>query len=270
MMGRMTAFDEAIALTRAGDRLELRAPDSWRVGGAVNGGYVAAVMTRALTMAGSEPGRHPCSLTLHYLRPGRPGPAEIHVRVEREGRSLSTVSGRMEQEGAPVVVALAALGGSRPGVDFHHLPMPEAPPPEDVPSVDFGRGQPWFTRNWDYRPCIGPAPYTDGAEALGGGWIRLVEARRLDAPLVAAMTDAWLPSVMPLLPNRDGVPVTVDLTVHFRATLPLPASDQHDFALVVFRSRVGSEGYWEEDGVVWGRDGTVLAQARQLKLFPAL
>jgi acyl-CoA thioesterase len=265
----MTAFDEAIALTRAGDRMELCAPESWLVGGALNGGYVAAVMTHALAQAGSASAREPRSLSLHYLRAGRPGPGEISLLVEREGRTLDTVSGRMAQNGAPVVLALAALGASRPGVEFHHLRMPDAPPPGQVPSVDFGRGQPWFTRNWDYRPCVGPEPYTGGAEALGGGWIRLVEPHPLDAPLVAAMTDAWLPSVMPLLPDRDVVPVTVDLTVHFRATLPRQGSGGHDFAFVVFRSRVGAEGYWEEDGVVWAADGTVLAQVRQLKLFPS-
>lgn len=255
----MTAFDEAIALMGG---TELCAPESWRVGDVLNGGYLAAVMTHALTQAGGA--RHPRAITLHYLRPVRPGPAEIHAQTEREGRSLATVSGRMTQNGAPVLVALATLGAGRPGVDFDHLPMPDAPPPGELERVDLGRGQPWFTRNWDCRPCIGVAPYAEGDQALAGGWIRLVEPRPLDAPLVAAMTDAWLPSVMPLLPNRDGVPVTVDLTVHFRATLPRPEGH----VLAVFRSRLGSEGYWEEDAVIWAADGTVLAQARQLKLFP--
>ena len=32
-------------------------------------------------------------------------------------------------------------------------------------------------------------------------------------------------------------------------------------------ARVGAEGYWESDGVIWSRDGRVLAQARQLAVF---
>ena len=65
----------------------------------------------------------------------------------------------------------------------------------------------------------------------------------------------------------DGVTVTVDMTVHFRATPPR-SPDRDGLALAVFRSRLGSEGYWEEDAVIWSPEGTVLAQARQLKLFP--
>lgn len=264
----MTAFDRDTALRRVGDRFELEVPAGWRIGGGINGGYVAAVVTRALEQTVADPERHPRSLTLHYLSPCRPGRAELHVTRERQGGSLSTLSAHMTQAGQTVVLALAAFGASRAGVDYQHQTMPAAPPPDEVPCFDFGSGRPWFTRNWEYRPCIGPEPYTAGDEALGGGWIRPVEPRQLDAPLLASITDAWLPSVVPLLPDRGGMLTTVDLTVHFRRALPPAGRRLDDFAFVLFQSRVGAEGYWEEDGAIWCRSGRLLGQVRQLKLFP--
>ena len=37
-----------------------------------------------------------------------------------------------------------------------------------------------------------------------------------------------------------------------------------DWVLVVFRSTVASDGFIEEDGELWSRDGRLLAQSRQL------
>ena len=86
---------------------------------------------------------------------------------------------------------------------------------------------------------------------------------------MAAYTDAWPPAVFSssdLGAIAHGVP-TVDLTIHFRAQLPLPGARPDDFALVVFRSREARDGFVEEDGEVWSRDGVLLAQSRQLAVL---
>ena len=58
----------------------------------------------------------------------------------------------------------------------------------------------------------------------------------------------------------------MDLTVHFRASLPLPEARPGDYTLAVFRSRVAREGFIEEDGELWSPAGVLLAQCRQLAL----
>lgn len=261
-------FDDDIALRDAGpSAFDVDVPAHWRVGrGATNGGYVAGAITRALERTVADPARRPRSLTVHYVAGLGPGPARIAVAVERQGRSLTTLSARMTQGESVVALALAAFGQARPGLDFQHEPMPEAPPPEQVPAWNV-TGGPAFPSNWEYRWCVGAQPYERAPEAVGGGWIRSVEPRVLDAPLLAAMTDAWLPPVMALLDRAQGVVPTVDLTIHFRAAVPLPDAAPGDHSFAVFRSRVGAEGYWESDGVIWSRDGRVLAQARQLAVF---
>jgi len=262
-------FDADIAVRDAGPgTFDVEVPAHWRVGkGGTNGGYLAAVITRALEAALADPARPPRSLTVHYLAACQAGPARVAVSVERAGRSLASLSARMTQGDAPVALALAALGQERSGIEFQHDPMPEAPPPEEVPAWPFVGGRPAFTANWEYRPCVGAMPFSRAAEAVTGGWIRPAEPRRLDAPMLAAMADSWIPPVIPLLDEPRGMLPTIDLTVHFRASTPLtrPAPDDYCFAL--FRSRVGARGFWESDGTIWSRRGTVLAQARQLALF---
>jgi acyl-CoA thioesterase len=58
---------------------------------------------------------------------------------------------------------------------------------------------------------------------------------------------------------------TIDLTIHFRAKLPLPA----DWLLVRFESRLARDGFIEEDGELWTTDGRLIAHSRQLALLQA-
>jgi acyl-CoA thioesterase len=116
------------------------------------------------------------------------------------------------------------------------------------------------------RWAIGEPPWSSGEpsrEAVAGGWIRLEEPQVLDAPAVAALTDSWVPPVFSRTREPMAVP-TVDLTVHFRTSLPLPGADPDDFLLAVFRTQAAAEGFLEEDGDVWTRDGVLVAQSRQL------
>jgi acyl-CoA thioesterase len=262
-------FDDDIALRAAGPgAFDLDVPAHWRVAhGATNGGYLAAVITRALEATVADPARRPRSLTVHYVAGCRPGPAMLTVATERVGRSLTTCSARMTQGEVTVAVALAAFGHARPGLEYQHEPMPEAPPSGAVPEWRLAGGGPYFTRNWEYRWCVGAAPYSRAAEAVTGGWIRPAVPRTVDAPMLAAIADGWVPPVLALLDEPRGIVPTIDLTVHFRTAVPLEGATPADFSFAVFRSRHGADGYWESDGVIWSEDGRVLAQARQLAVF---
>jgi acyl-CoA thioesterase len=262
-------FDADIALRPAGSgAFDIDVPAHWTIArAATNGGYVAAAMTRALGEAVGDPDHLPRSLTVHYLAACGPGPARVGVTREREGRSVTVLSARMTQGQTTVALALAAFGRVQPGLDFQHEPMPEAPPPEELSSWLPGDGVPAFPTNWEYRWCIGGAPYSRSERAVSGGWIRPREPRLVDAPLVAAMADGWIPPVLLLLDQPRGIVPTIDLTVHFRSALPLAGAAPGDFSFALFSSRVGAEGYWESDGVIWSRDGRVIAQARQLAVF---
>jgi len=145
--------------------------------------------------------------------------------------------------------------------------MPDAKPPQDCPRME--TRIPIHDR-YEHRPALGAPPFSGGSEALTGGWIRLAEDQRpLDAELLAAYSDAWPPAVFSRTQSEAltaGVP-TIDLTVHFRTTLPDPAAVPDAWTLSVFRSRLVREGFVEEDGEMWSADGQLLAISRQLALL---
>lgn len=233
-------------------------PDWWVVAGP-NGGYIAAILTRALTaVEGERPLR---SLAVQYLRAPTEGTARVEVREERVGRSVSFLSARLIQDDRPCALAMAVLAIDREGVAFDRSGPPEVPAPEEIEPVDEPGGLPPFGRQFEYRPAVGSPRFSGADDALTGGWLRLREDRELDSALAVALTDSWYPAVFSASTGPLAVP-TLDLTVHLRAALPRPG----DWVLGRFRTRVARAGFLEEDGELWSRDGELLAQSRQLAL----
>ena len=232
-------------------------PEHWFIVTGPNGGWLAAVLTRTMQAAA---GRPPRSLTVHFLEAPAAGPVEVSATVERAGGSTSFLSVRMTQDGRPVALALGICAEWRDGApEWHDLRMPDAPPPEEAVAVDPERTHvPHFMRNYDSRGVSGFPRQGEAVPAIG--WIRTAEPQPLDAPVVAALTDAWLPAAFVRVPDPVIVP-TLDLTIHFRAPLPVEG-----WALLVMRTGLSAGGAWEEDGEVWSQDGVLLAQSRQLAI----
>lgn len=267
----MTRFERDTAVTRADDgAFDVRIDRGWWIVVGPNGGYVAAIVLRALEAALADPMRAPRSLTVHYVEPAVEGPARVHVRVERSGRSLSALSARLEQDGRLVALALAAFGRPRDSLEFQDLQMPEVAPPESLPTdpPPTMRTMPMRER-FETRRALGSIEPGTSARAETGGWLRLAEPHRPDPPALAMFCDAWPPSIRQRqalgAAGLRGVP-TIDLTVHFRAPLPAHARPD-DFYLCVFRTQTARGGFLEEDGEIWTRDGVLLAQSRQLALL---
>lgn len=246
---------------------------SWWIVNGPNGGYVAALVLRAIVAEVGDPTRRPRSLTLHYLRAPGEGPLDIEVVIERSGRTVTNVSARVTQAGRLVVLALAALAVDRdapvafdetPGLplgdDGGPLPLPEqivaAPvdPERDVP----------LRTHYDLRWAVGGLPFGAG-EPVGerrarcGGWLRPIEPEPIDEVALVAMADAWLPPIFSRVDRPLAVP-TVDLTVHFRA---LP-EDPLDHCFVEFDSPLAADGYLVEHGRILDRHGRLLVESRQL------
>jgi acyl-CoA thioesterase len=235
--------------------------ESWWVVAGPNGGYVAAILVRALTAAEPRPLR---SLTVHYLRPPQAGEARVHVTTERTGRSVSYLSARLEQDARPCALALAVLATDRDGaLELDDAPAPDVAQPDAIEPQPDHPDAPPFGRHFDFRPALGARPFSGASEALTGGWLRLREdpQRPLDASLVTALTDSWYPAAFAVATRPLAVP-TLDLTVHIRAALPQPAG----WVLSRVRTRVARAGMLEEDAELWSAGGELLAQSRQLAL----
>lgn len=268
-----TRFDRDTAVRAlGGGEFEATIDRGWWIVVGPNGGYVAAILTRALQAAVDDPARTPRSLTIHYVSPAREGAVRIQTRVERAGRNLSTLSARMEQDGRLVATALAAFARARPSPEFADLRMPEVPPPEGLPRMAVGADRAASLRaQLDSRIVFGEPMRATQTRALAGGWLRTVEPRVMDFPQLAMFCDAWPPAVAQhraMAEREPGGMPTVDLTIHFRGEIPADARPD-DFYLAVFRSQTLRAGFAEEDGEIWTRSGRLLAHSRQLAMVIA-
>ncbi len=262
-----TEFDRGTAVTPLGDGAWAATADpAWRVLRGPNGGYLAAIVLRAMIAELADPARDPRSLSCHYLRPPADGPLRIEVTVERSGRTTSTVSARMLQQGRLCVIAFAGLARDLPGPAEYAGPRPAVPAPEETPPLQDDLGLE-MVRRFEVRPAIGPPPFQGASDvAVTGGWLRFAEPRQLDAVALAMFSDAWMPSPWVVLPGPVPAP-TLDLTIHFRAPRAAKAVGPAEPVLVEFRSTTAAGGFFEEDGRVWSREGVLLAQSRQLALL---
>lgn len=268
MASTASTFARDIELTAAADgRYRAFLSANWSVPVGPNGGYVAALFVRAIEAEAADPARHLRSLTVHYLRPPHvDAEAEIVVAIERSGRSFTSATARLVQDGRTCAIAVAALALPLDTALDYATPMPDVPPAATIDPMPTPDSAPPMTRQFEIRYALGSRPFSQAEEALTGGWIRLREPHRVDAALLALYVDAWVPVAWSRLDAFVPAP-TVDLTIHFRAPEVALALDPEVSLLTRFSSTTSRDGLFEEDGQVWAPDGTLLAQGRQLALL---
>jgi acyl-CoA thioesterase len=264
---RFVGFDADTALVGNGDgRWRGTLAEGWDTPRGPLGGYVLALMLRGFELAVAERERTARSVTAHFLRAPVAGPISVETTVEREGRSLSTLSGRLEQDGKLISLGLAAYSKPWKSPLLDEAPMPDVEPADEArptPREEFPRSDPPpFIDRLTMQHRFGAMPFSSADRSEIGGWLGLRETRPLDAPAIAVLADAWFPAPWPRLDELAPAP-TIDLTIHFRTPLPLPDS----VLLGRFRTRLVRDGFFEEDGELWAPDGTLVAQSRQLALL---
>ena len=251
----MSGFLEATTPEPLGDgRHRVRFDKDWWIVMGPNGGFVAAMIVRAMEAELSKPERLLRSVTVHYPASPREGEGEVAVSVERSGGSMSTVSARLTQGDRLIALALAAFAAPYASeIAYDEVEMPDVEPPADMPEAQPGPMP--FAQHWRLAPAVGVH-----GKAITGGWMAPAVESPVDSALVVALADTWIPAPF-TLHGPFGAP-TIDLSVHIRATLPLEPQP----VLGVFRSDLAKDGLFEEDGRLWAPDGTLLAHSRQLAL----
>jgi acyl-CoA thioesterase len=237
---------------------------AWRAGRGAHGGYLAALLLRALRDRVADGDRPPRSLTVHYLAEAAPGALRIDTAVERQGRSLSTLSARATQGERIVALALAAFSGPWEGApDLQELPLPAVAPPGAGEAPLRLRARVPYLDHVRILPRLGVPPLPDDAPMEVGAWLALAERRPLDELSLALFCDTSISPPLLRLRRRASTP-TIDLTIHFR--VPRRTAEPEGAVFARFRTSMVHDGFFEEDGVLWAPDGTVLAHSRQLAL----
>jgi len=258
-----TAFARAIHSQRVDtERWTAEIDDSWRVVRGPHGGVLAALLLETMTRRLADPTRRPRVLSVHYPKVPNPGPVEIRTQVTRSGRSMTWLSAELWQDGELCAAARATCSTDWPSVEIDRHERPAVPAPEQGEVLT--EGLPPFTRHFHYRSLFATPLAGNGSDAVGG-YIRLREPHPYDAPLLATLADAWFPATF-AFERRPVMGATLDLTVHFRDYAALDGLDPSDYVLSIFRTRFAHEGFFEEDGELWSRDGKLIAQSRQLAI----
>lgn len=266
---------ELTAVTPAGDG-HYRAsagPESEIPGGLVNGGFLLAVAARALAAETGVP--HPVTITGHFLTAVRPGDLAIDVELLRHGRH-ATARALVRNDAGQVVLAATGTfrdltqvdGVTRKLVDLHPLPSRERtvswpPGPDDAAAMAPEQQPPSIFGRFLHEVVpdgFGWAQGEPGGEPVIEAWAKPAVGSWDPIDLIV-LTDVYPPPVFNIGLPIGWVP-TLELTVQLRA---LPATE---WVASRFATTEVTRGYVEEDGVIRGEDGALLAISRQLALVP--
>jgi Acyl-CoA thioesterase C-terminal domain/Acyl-CoA thioesterase N-terminal domain len=261
----MTRFDDATEVKRAGDgcyQVELDA--GFAIAGALNGGYLMAVLLRAAMDA--SPHAHPVATSVNFLRVARSGPAHVWVESRKTGRTAATSRVSLVQDGQPIVDATVTMGTLAGDADPVWSGEPPRLPPVDE-CLTFGSGgfggsgeaDRGFADRVDLRFEPAAMGWLDGRPSgrlEQAAYFRLAEDQTPDAFVLALAVDA-LPPVVRGIGSYGWCP-TVELTWHMRA-VPAPG-----WLAVHGSGRLVSDGWFDGEAEIWDTAGRLVAQGRQL------
>lgn len=238
-------------------------PAEWSALVGIHGGYLTALAAHAAESTAGE--RRVRTLSTSFLRPARPGPAELTVTVVRHGRSIDTIVADLVQHERPVATTRLTLTGDQVGVEWRPAASIPLPPPDQcvpivplTPSAHFDRA----------RARLDPSslPFTDGPDALVRGYLRPLEPRPIDAAWLAMASD-WFPppAFVRLEPPIGGI--SLDLTTHVHRTLPTLADDT--WLTAEFSVTTSTGGMATEHGRIATIEGVLLAESFQTRWMVA-
>ncbi|MFD7431376.1 thioesterase family protein [Streptomyces sp. NPDC059818] len=244
----------------------------WTIIHAVNGGYLLAMLGRALGEA--LPHADPFSVSAHYLTASVPGPAVIRTQVVRTGRTLSTGEASLfqyaedgtEVERIRVLATYGDLGALTDDIRTSAKP-PAIPPREHCPGPGDGPapipGSSAITERLDIRldpATVGWAVGQPSGKGEMRGWFGLADGRDADPFSLLLTVDALPPTSFEL--GLKGWTPTIELTTHIRCR-PAPGPLR-----VSITTRNLAGGFLEEDADVWDSADRLVAQSRQLARAP--
>ncbi|MEU0301003.1 thioesterase family protein [Streptomyces sp. NPDC006175] len=244
----------------------------WTIIHAVNGGYLLAMLGRALGEA--LPHSDPFSVSAHYLTASVPGPAVIRTQVVRTGRTLSTGEASLFQfaeDGTEIErIRVLATYGDLDGLTDEVRTAAEPPaiaPIEQCFGTSDGTapipGSSAITERLDIKLDPATVGWAVGAPSGKGemrGWFALADGRDADPLSLLLTVDALPPTSFEL--GLKGWTPTIELTTHIRCR-PAPGPLR-----VSITTRNLAGGFLEEDADVWDSAGRLVAQSRQLARAP--
>ncbi len=258
----MTGFDQATAVQPAADgTFQVLLDDNWQIAGKLNGGYILALLGRAVIHTAGADFEHPLAASCHYLRPPEFGPAKIMVEILRVGRRTHQARASLLQNEKLCAEALITTGQLTGDIVWDDVPVPMIPPLAECTLLT--TEGPGFTvpmmavvlERLD-PSCLGWAVGKPAGRGLLQGWLEFADGRAADPLALLALVDALPPASFDL--GIGGWAPTLELTCHVRA-VPAPGP-----LMVRQQARHVAGGWMDEVCDIWDSTGRLVATGHQL------
>ena len=229
-----------------------------------HGGYLMALMLRAMQLEVADEERAPRMLSQHFLSKIPPGEIAIDVTLERVGRGVTSASARLLSEGRLVGLATAIFTKSGEGPAFLDEPMPQVrergEPDREMVGFFVAKVHDEFEFHRRFGSGGAVVPCEDG------GWIVPMDTGAWDHRLALVASDVWIPPII-RHPERLAATPSLHHIVHFGPSVGGPARDGDRGTPLLVRHVLssGGEGLTDEDISLWAEDGRLLLKARQLR-----
>ena len=229
----------------------------WRIGSVANGGYVLALVGRALSAALSQP--DPLSINAFYLAPCELGPVQIAIESLSETRSTHFASADLRQNGQLKLRATAAYTNldKLSGPDWSNVAPPDVPPFDTVAALAASHLE--IHQRVDMRLVRGHKVFSEGDTDGSGEFIAWLAHRDGTAPRpldLLMFADILPPPVFTIFGAYGWAP-TVELTVQVRRK---PAAGP---LLARHSTKHVCQGVAETDTEIWDCEGDLVSIARQ-------
>lgn len=263
-------FEKATAIHPSDDRPDEwtgNIPDLWQQGKGAFGGVVVGIMTRAIVASETDRTRTLRSLTAELCAPALVGPLVVRVSSLRRGTSMTFVEARLEQEGALVAHASAALASPRKIAPAAIRPAsPARTPWRDVAPLPVKAPiGPVFADKYEYR-STGPLPFAAGTEAAAEGWIREAAVpSRIDEAAIAGLLDAWWPTVL-AIESAPRAAATVSYTMQLLVDDPR-SLDPSEPLFYRARGVAGADNFFVEMRELWSGDSVIALNQQTFALL---
>ena len=241
----------------------MRVDPGWSIGGKPNGGYLLALLGRAVVDAGPHP--HVLAASAHFLRPPEFGPAFAEVETLRAGRTTSQLRARLVQDGISCVEALLTTSRLDPADPPYW--QEGVPDPGDTPAEQ-GIRLPGRTPTGLPVPIMDQVDLRLDPDSLGfsagrpsgrgelRGWLALPEGEHFDPVSLLFALDSLPPATFDI--ELSGWVPTLTLTAYVRA---LPALGP---VRILQRAHLVADSRVDETCWVWDCRGRVIAHGSQL------
>ena len=254
----MSQFLSHTAVSPLGEsRWQAAVHRGWRIGSVANGGYVLALVGRALSEALNQP--DPLSINAFYLAPVALGEVEVAVESLSETRSTHFASADLRQDGQLKLRATAAFTDldRLSGPDWTNVAPPEVPAFDDVAAPAMSHLE--IHQSIDLRMVQGAEVFTDGKTNDTGefiAWLAHTDGAAPGPIDLLMFADIMPPPIFTIYGAFGWVP-TIELTVQVRRK---PSAGP---LLARHTTRQVTRGVAETDTEIWDTEGDLVAVARQ-------